>query len=286
MTGPMIDPRYVAARRVLLNALDALAKHRPAVILAGAQAIYVRTGAADLDVSVAPHTLDADLALDSRILGSDPRLEQAMQEAGFHLANEPGTWIMQTTANGEPVHVPVDLLVPAVLAGRGRRAAELPDHGPKAARRTPGLEAALADHDDTLISSLEPEVDARTAVVPVAGAAALFVAKAHKLHERLDDMRAGRTHRLKPKDASDVFRLMQAEPADRVGQRLREIASDEMAGESVRAGVQHLQTLFGRESSPGVNLAAQALAGAIPEQRVRTLSRAYMAALTASYQAG
>lgn len=136
------------------------------------------------------------------------------------------------------------------LAGRGRRSAGLPAHGKNAARRTPGLEAALADHNDTLISSLEPEIDARTAVVPVAGPAALFVAKAHKLYERLDDMGAGRTHRLKPKDASDVFRLMQAEPAEHVGQRLREIASDEMAGASVRQGVQRLQILFGRQSFP------------------------------------
>lgn len=35
-----LDARYVAARRVLLDALTVLAPHGDAVILAGAQAIY------------------------------------------------------------------------------------------------------------------------------------------------------------------------------------------------------------------------------------------------------
>ena len=39
-----VDPRYVAARRVLLDALDALASQRRAVVVAGAQAVYLRTG--------------------------------------------------------------------------------------------------------------------------------------------------------------------------------------------------------------------------------------------------
>ncbi|MFY1675358.1 hypothetical protein ACN27G_36415 [Plantactinospora sp. WMMB334] len=55
------------------------------------------------------------------------------------------------------------------------------------ARRTPGLEAALADQSDVLISSLEPDADGRSLLVPVAGTAALFVAKAHKVWERLAD---------------------------------------------------------------------------------------------------
>ncbi len=40
----MIAPIYVAARGVLLDALDALGEQRQAVILAGAQAIYLHTG--------------------------------------------------------------------------------------------------------------------------------------------------------------------------------------------------------------------------------------------------
>jgi hypothetical protein len=42
-----LDPRCIAARRVLLDALTVLAPHGDAVILAGAQAVYLHTGTAD-----------------------------------------------------------------------------------------------------------------------------------------------------------------------------------------------------------------------------------------------
>lgn len=285
MTSPPTAPLYIAARRVLLNALEALQEHRQAVILAGAQAIYVRTGEADLDASIAPYTTDADLALDPRILGPDPRIEEAMRAAGFHLTAEPGIWTASTRVDGDQVNVPVDLLVPATMV-EGNRSAKLPDHGDRSARRTPGLEAAVADHSDVLISSLEPEVDSRQLLVPVAGTAALLVAKAHKLHDRIQSFRPQRPDRLQPKDAGDVLRLMQAEPAERMGRRLRELAGDETAGASVRDGLQRLQELFSRRRSLGVDLAVRALQAALPEETVRALATAYMAALLESYQGG
>jgi hypothetical protein len=282
---PTTAPLYVAARRVLLDALDALAQHREAVILAGAQAIYVRTGHADLDASVAPYTTDADLALDPRMLGPDPRIESAMESAGFHLTPEPGIWTASVTVNGEDVEVPVDLLVPATMV-EGNRSAKLPDHGARAARRTPGLEAAVADRSNVLIASLEPDVDARQLLVPVAGTGALFVAKAHKLHDRIEAFRPERTDRLQPKDAGDVLRLMQAEPPEQVGKRLRQLADDAAAGPSVALGVQRLRQVFGRRSSRGVDLAVQALGTALPEDSVRTLATAYIAVLMEAYHAG
>ena len=57
-----MDELYVVARRVLLDALDALGPHRDAVILVGAHAVYMRVGEGDL--AVAPHTTDGDLAID------------------------------------------------------------------------------------------------------------------------------------------------------------------------------------------------------------------------------
>ncbi|MFI9527372.1 hypothetical protein [Micromonospora rosaria] len=282
MARPVTDPLYIAARRVLLDALAALAEHRQAVILAGAQAIYVRTGDADLDASVAPYTTDADLTLDPRVLGPDPRIEEAMTAAGFQLISEPGIWTAATKVDGNHVVVPVDLLVPATMVA-GNRAAKLPDHGNRAARRTPGLEAAVADHSDVLISSLEPQIDARQLLVPVAGTAALLVAKAHKLHDRIQSRRPDRPDRLKPKDAGDVLRLMQAEPPEQVGRRLRELAEDDIAGANVRDGVQRLQDLFGRRRSPGVELAVDALRAALPEETVRALATAYTAALMSGY---
>jgi hypothetical protein len=37
-----VDPEYVEARRVLLDALEALAPHAEALVIAGAQAVYLR----------------------------------------------------------------------------------------------------------------------------------------------------------------------------------------------------------------------------------------------------
>ncbi|MGI5179362.1 hypothetical protein ACQEVZ_23830 [Dactylosporangium sp. CA-152071] len=276
-------PLYVAARRVLLDALDALAGHRSAVVLAGAQAIYARTGAAEIDASVAPFTSDADLALDPRLLGPDPRIDEAMTAAGFRLCGEPGIWVTQTLMGDATVEIPVDLLVPASLAGPGRRSARLPEHGRNAARRTPGLEAAVADHGVLEIASLEPHVDQRVRAVSVAGVPALFVAKAQKIAERLADARCGRPERLKPKDASDVIRLMQGAPPDMVGDRLGAIAHDPVAGASVREGVEHLRRLFGRRRSPGVDLAVAALTGAMPELSVRELAVSYVGVLLEAY---
>ena len=87
-----IDPRYVAARRVLLDALEALAPHGAAVIVAGAQAVYLNTGA--LDIGVAPYTTDGDLAVDPALLGSEPELAAVMKAADFRPdLREPGIWL-------------------------------------------------------------------------------------------------------------------------------------------------------------------------------------------------
>jgi hypothetical protein len=63
----------VAARRALLDALEALAAHRDSVIVIGAQAIYMHTGGAA--VGLAETTKDSDLALDTRSLSNVPQLE-------------------------------------------------------------------------------------------------------------------------------------------------------------------------------------------------------------------
>lgn len=66
----------MAARRVLLDALEALRDQLDAVVLVGAQAIYIRTGVAEF--AVAEYTTDADLALDPAELRDQPEIEQAM----------------------------------------------------------------------------------------------------------------------------------------------------------------------------------------------------------------
>lgn len=60
----MPTPEYVAARHVLLDALDALHDHLDNLILVGAQAVYFHAGEGSLNVP--PMTTDADLALNWR----------------------------------------------------------------------------------------------------------------------------------------------------------------------------------------------------------------------------
>jgi hypothetical protein len=101
-----LDETYVRARRVLLDALQALAEHRSAIILVGAQAIYLHTG--EGEIAVAPYTSDGDLAIDPGTLGSSPLLEHVLSQAGFvqrDTSGVVGTWIGQDD-------VPIDLMVP------------------------------------------------------------------------------------------------------------------------------------------------------------------------------
>ncbi|MEY2435955.1 MAG: hypothetical protein QOF97_791 [Acidimicrobiaceae bacterium] len=280
MTTPApLDPEYIAARRVLLNALSALANHGDAFIVVGAQAIYLHTGSADLDQTVAPYTTDGDLAVNPSLLGDDPVLEAAMTQAGFHLSPqpgghiEPGIWIAQATIGDVPYEVPVDLIVPeGVATGGGRRGARLGTHGKRAARRAVGLEAALVDNVPISISALEPDDD-RVITARVAGTAALFVAKAHKLHDRAT---APTRDRLSDKDASDVFRLMLATQPAQVGQRLSELAEDSIAGEVTAAALPMLSEVFGRRGGLGVSMATRALQLAVPAARVEAVCTSYM----------
>ena len=66
------DQRTISAREGLLDAVEALGAHGDAVILVGAQAIYVHTGEAGAGFAVSPFTYDADIALDPALLGNAP----------------------------------------------------------------------------------------------------------------------------------------------------------------------------------------------------------------------
>ncbi|MQA98600.1 MAG: hypothetical protein GEV11_29940 [Streptosporangiales bacterium] len=127
----------VAAATHSSTPLDALGPHLDAVILIGAQAIYLHTG--DAPVALAEATKDSDLALDTRSLGDDPLIEDAMRAAGFRLndhVRRPGVWV---NAYG----IPVDLMVPETLAGgSGRlRAARRAHPTPLQVRHSPMAQA-------------------------------------------------------------------------------------------------------------------------------------------------
>lgn len=144
-------PEYIEAREVLLDALESLGDQRGAVIIAGAQAVYLRTGESAFLGGVQAYTTDADLVLDPSSIGEDPKLEAAMAKAGLTLmkvgdtAVEPGIWIKPSALAPAGI-VAVDLIVPEGLAPPGgRRGARLGTHGNRAARKIRGLEAAVVD---------------------------------------------------------------------------------------------------------------------------------------------
>jgi hypothetical protein len=198
-----MDDLLVKARSVLLDALEALDKQRDAVVVVGAQAIYLRSGRAI--VAVAEATKDADLAINPRVLPQEPLLEEAMEAAGFEEVvgekRQPGAWVSRDG-------LPVDLMVPDALSegGKTHRGARIPPHSKHATRRTVGLEAAVIDNDVMPISALDP-ADNRIFNARVAGSAALLIAKVHKIHERIHEVPANRVN---DKDAHDVYRLLVA----------------------------------------------------------------------------
>lgn len=241
----------VAARRALLDALDALAAHRQSVIVIGAQAIYLHTGAAA--VGLAETTKDSDLALDTRSLSDVPLLEDAMSEAGFRRdpdSAQPGSWLNRAG-------IPVDLMAPETLAGgSGRRRARIPPHSKHAVRRAAGLEAALVDNSPMLVTSLG-NGDDRAYTANVAGPAALLIAKLHKLGER-----QATPGRLVDKDAHDLYRLLVATRTQDIAQSLRRLQTDPLAGPATHQGLHYLADLFATgPGAPGSVMAGRAEEG-------------------------
>jgi hypothetical protein len=250
------EPRieYIEARRVLLDALTGLQPHIGAVVLIGAQAVYLRT--ADRLPRYQAFTTDADLVVDPSRLADIPLLGDAMEAAGFVHSGKPGIWHRHLPRpDSEDVTVPVDLIVPDYLAPKaGRRGARLPGHhGSSAAQKTKGVEGAVVDFDPIEIVALE-SADTRRVIVNVAGPAALLIAKAHKLGERLDQ-----PHRLKAKDAGDVYRLVEATSSDDVIAAIRRMMADKRSATATDVGLGYLHLLFATPRSPGIALAVQAL---------------------------
>ena len=275
--GPALDPLYVAARRVLLDALTLLAPHGDAVIVVGAQAVYLRTGEGDVGITIAPYTTDGDLALNPALLGGEPDLEALMSGAGFS-AEHPGMWQTNVLVSGEDVIIPIDLIVPeGASTGEGRRGARIPPHGKRAARRAVGLEAALVDHSPMTVAALDP-ADDRQVTVEVAGVAALLVAKAHKIRDRLE---TGRTDRLSDKDAADVYRIMQTTRPAAVAETMRTLIEDPMSAEVTAQAQDIMRDLFGRRAGEGVAMAQRALQLAIDPAQVATLCVAFTEQLLA-----
>ena len=261
MTG--VDELYVLARRVLLDALGGLGPHRDAVVLVGAQAVYLRVGEGDL--AVAPYTTDGDLAIDPAVLAEIPPLEQALMAAGFlpKTKDSIGIWITRhPTPGGPDREIGVDLLVPATASpGTGRRAARLPGHDSRAARIVKGLDGAIVDADVMRLPALDA-ADPRAFDVRVAGPAALLVAKLHKISERRG------TDRQSDKDALDVLRLLRGTAHDDLAGRYQTLLADARSAETAHAGRALLRDLFTGRAGIGVQMAVRSVGALVDADEI------------------
>ena len=263
-----LDEQYIRARAALLDAAEALAPHLDSIILVGAQAIYLHTGAADL--VVAEFTTDADFSVEPALLSDEPLLAELLEAHGFTPREHPGGW-------RTPAGVYVDIMVPEALAGPGNRGADLGAHGRRVARRALGLEGARVDRELLTIGSLDG-ADDRTVIMNVAGPGALIVAKAHKIWERTTN-----DDRVRDKDALDVYRLLQAVPTDDLAGRLIRLRDSQEAGEVTAAAIEQLRVLFGARSGAGIELAVRATRAIIDREELTltliTLTADLMSAL-------
>ncbi len=271
------DELYVMARRVLLDALVALSDHRDAIVLVGAQAVYLRVG--DADLAVTPFTTDGDLVIDPAVLAEIPPLERSLLEAGFFpkAKDSVGVWLTtRKTSEQIEANIAVDLLVPtSVSPGTGRRAARLPGHDARAARIVHGLEGALIDADVMRLRALDA-IDTRTADVRVAGPAALLVAKVHKIDDRKGSDRAS------DKDALDVLRLLRGTETGALADRWAKLLGDKRSEAAAQRGRELLEAQFAGRQSVGVQMAIRSAGPLGDADELSALSAALVGDLLAA----
>src|SRR5437870_1169060 len=83
------DRQHIAARRSILDALDAAQPFGESLVVVGAQAVYLRTAGARS--ALAPFTTDGDLVIDLRRLPTEPALESTLAAAKFRRVGQPVT---------------------------------------------------------------------------------------------------------------------------------------------------------------------------------------------------
>jgi len=225
-----IDWTLAQSRITLTEFLDLIPEQVEAVTVVGSQAVHERTKQLSIPST---STKDADVVLTPELLKDAPHIEQVMRQAGYKpldefdnpispnkYKNRPGMWGKGISEEGIPISQ-IDMIVPAVFAGKGRRSVKATEHhGEKTASKAEGLELATVDRD---LVELEDFSTGSTRQTYVAGTASLIIAKAFKLGERVNDRNKGKVSRVSEKDAGDLWRLMACSDPKQVGDNLLDI---------------------------------------------------------------
>lgn len=125
---------HVAARRVLLDGLEALRGQVDAVTVVGAQAIYLRS--AEVELAVASFTSDADLGIDParlEVLLEDARTAEVTSQGLEFLRTlfggprTPGTEMAVEALAGDPIQDQIRLITPSYVRALPESTGRRPD---------------------------------------------------------------------------------------------------------------------------------------------------------------
>lgn len=150
----------------------------------------------------------------------------------------------------------MDLLVPGMLGGAGRRGARLGVHGQGTAMKVRGLEGALIDHSPVCIKALDND-DPRSYTIEVAGPSALIVAKIHKIVERV----SGPVRRQDDKDAFDVYRVLRAIDTTRLAGGVRVMQEADISAAVAMEAMSCFQEHFGHAAAIGTRMVVRHVEG-------------------------
>ena len=234
------------SRRLLIDTVRALGSFGDGITVIGAHAVHV--WAQDtLGPIPMQATRDADVVINPVFVTPDPKLLDVMGGIGVKpaLPDRPGVY-GYVAEKDLPLaeRTTIDLIVPEIYAGPGRRAARIAGQE-RAAGRATGLELAVWDRHLRTLAAVDHPDD--TVEAWVAGPASLLVAKAHKVHERLTQL-ANRPDRLRPKDSGDIALLMMVSQPEAVSDVMAARSADHP--EIVSVVAQAAQWLNGMYSDP------------------------------------
>jgi hypothetical protein len=259
----------IRSRRLLIDAIKALSPFREALVVIGAHAIHVWAQQAWGPIEMEA-TRDADVSINPAFVAENPKIIESLKSIGVEAAlkDRPGIYgLEQEKELPLSARTTFDVLVPERYAGVGRRAARI-DGQENAAGRATGLELAL--WDKYLLELDTADAPRESVEVFVAGPAALLVAKAHKVHDRLQQF-AIHPERLRPKDSGDIALLMMVSDPSEIMQVMRKnIKTHPEIAETVDLASRWLIELYGDASVPSVTRqqAADSLAARFDEAEV------------------